>query len=118
MHIPPSIGALEDKGQYNKTPHSLNCLFTNNFKEFMDTYYNRIIATVTHHLHCFYQPNPCIPATQYDNRPFYLTANAGHCTSGCGDKIYPSGFLKFDFELKDDLGNRELKIINVNSIGS
>ena len=43
------------------------------------------------------------------------SANAGHCTS-CGNKIYPSEFLKFDFELKGDLGNKELKIIDINRI--
>lgn len=116
MHTPPSIEGLEDKREYNKSPHSLNCTFTNNFNEFMDTYYNRIIATVTHHLHCFYQQNPSTPVTQYDNIPFYLTANAGNCTC-CDNKIYTSEFLKFDFELKDDLVNRELKIININRIG-
>lgn len=116
MHIPPSIGALEDNTQYSKTPHSLNCIFTNNFSEFMDTYYSRIIATVTHHLHCFHQQNPCTPVTKYDNRPFYLTASAGHCTA-CDNKIYGSEFLKFDFELKGNLGNRKLKVINITRIG-
>lgn len=81
----------------------------------MDTYSNRIIATVTHHLHCFYQQNPYMPASQYNNKPFYLTVNAGHCTSHYGDQIYPNEFLKFDFELNGDLDNKDLNIINLDS---
>ncbi|NMM63152.1 hypothetical protein HBE96_10675 [Clostridium sp. P21] len=114
MHIPPSMGELEDKDHKNKTPHSLNCIFTNNFNEFIDIYSSKIIAIVTHHLHCFYQKNTCAPVVKYGNIPFYLTANAGHCTF-CENRIYPSEFLKFDFQLNGDL-DRELKIINVNRI--
>lgn len=115
MHIPPSIGTLHDKGNNNKTPHSLNCIFTNNFYDFMDKYHNRIIATVTHHLHCFYQENPCIPAAKYYGRPFYLTASGGHCTL-CDKKSCIGECLKFDFQLKDGLDNKELKLIKVNRI--
>lgn len=117
MHIPPSIRSLEDKSEHNKTPHSLNCVSTNNFKEFIDKYSDRIITIVTHHLHCFYQKNPCISSILYENTPFYLTANAGHCISDCGSEVSPIEFLKFDFELKGDVMKaKELKIINVNRI--
>lgn len=115
MHIPPSIGKLQDKVLSNKASHSLNCMFTSNFNDFMDKYHNRIIAIVTHHLHCFYQENPCIPAIKYNDTPFYLTASGGHCTL-CDEKSCISECLKFDFQLKGDLSNKELKLIKVNSI--
>lgn len=115
MHIPPSIGGLKDKTDHKKTPHSLNCIFTNNFNDFIDTYNNKILVTVTHHLHCFYQQNSCIPAAQYNNVSFYLTANAGHC-SFCDNKTYSGEFLKFDFKLSGDLKNKKLEIVNINRV--